>query len=165
MNKIKSCCVTGHRSIHFNQIEFVKASLRNIVLDLISQGYTNFISGFAEGVDLYFASIIVELKNDHNITLEGAIPYRNRLNTNDAEFNRLFKCCDRVMIVQEVYSKQCFLERNRYMVDKSEKVIAVYDGRDTGGTLYTINYAKSLNKEVATVCARFLNKEVFTVKV
>ena len=33
----------------------------------------------------------------------------------------------------------CFIQRNRYMVGESKRVIAVYDGR--GGTLFTMRYA------------------------
>ena len=34
------------------------------------------------------------------------------------------------------------------MVDKSELVIAVFNGIERGGTWYTINYAKKKNKQV-----------------
>ena len=39
-------------------------------------------------------------------------------------------------------------KRNRYMVDKSQMVIAVFNGEEKGGTWYTIKYAK--NKNVQT---------------
>ena len=34
------------------------------------------------------------------------------------------------------------------MVDKSDFVIAVYNGQQIGGTFYTIRYAKSLKKPI-----------------
>ena len=40
------------------------------------------------------------------------------------------------------------------MVDKSELVIAVFNGIEKGGTWYTINYAKNKNKviEIIDLC-------------
>lgn len=43
------------------------------------------------------------------------------------------------------------LKRNRRMVDYSKYVIAAWDGRKYGGTYYTINYAKKLNKEIILI--------------
>ncbi|MEG1073216.1 MAG: hypothetical protein RSE09_06210, partial [Oscillospiraceae bacterium] len=42
--------------------------------------------------------------------------------------------------VQQHYDRGCMHRRNRYMVDRSGLIIAVYDGM-MGGTLYTLNYA------------------------
>jgi len=41
--------------------------------------------------------------------------------------------------------------RNRYMVDESSRVIAVYDGREDGGTTYTINYANTQGRTVTVI--------------
>jgi hypothetical protein len=43
------------------------------------------------------------------------------------------------------------LVRNREIVDKSDVIVAGYDGRAGGGTAYTIKYAKGLNKEVQEI--------------
>lgn len=45
----------------------------------------------------------------------------------------------------------CFFARNRYMVSLSDRVIAVYDGRESGGTLFTMRYAHALKKEVRVI--------------
>ena len=37
------------------------------------------------------------------------------------------------------------------MLQKSQRVIAVYDGRKRGGTLYTINRAHSLDRDVRMI--------------
>ena len=56
----KTCCVTGHRDIPEARIAYVEQELRREVEEAIAEGYTRFISGFAEGVDLMFAAIVVE---------------------------------------------------------------------------------------------------------
>lgn len=63
--EIRFCCVTGHRKVPSNKIDYVKKELQREVLLAIEDGFTHFMSGFAEGVDLHFASIIAELKKEN----------------------------------------------------------------------------------------------------
>lgn len=148
----KTCCVTGHRDISEKRIDYVKQALRHEILSAIEDGYTRFISGFAEGVDLMFASIVAEEKKQHpELFLEAAIPYAGRLKTKDQRFHELLRACDGVKVECEKYAPSCFMQRNRYMVHQSQRVIAVYDGRDHGGTLFTMRCAHTLGKEVKLI--------------
>lgn len=56
----KTCCVTGHRDIPVDRLAYVEQELRREVQAAIEDGFTRFISGFAEGVDLMFAAIVAE---------------------------------------------------------------------------------------------------------
>ena len=141
MGKEHTCCVTGHRDIPAEKVLYVQNSVYQEVKQAINRGYTHFISSFAPGVDLIFAEAVADLKVNYPITLEAAIPYLGRLNTPDVTFQRLIKECDTVKVHMTQYSKGCFMVRNRYMVDCSTLVIAVHDGRKTGGTAATIRYA------------------------
>ena len=58
----KTCCVTGHRDIPVEKKDFVEEALRREVASAIEDGYTRFISGFAEGADLMFAAVVAEAK-------------------------------------------------------------------------------------------------------
>lgn len=40
------------------------------------------------------------------------------------------------------------LVRNRYMVDHSDTVLAIWNGEESGGTWQTIKYARSKNKKI-----------------
>lgn len=141
MVKEHTCCVTGHRDIPTDKIQYVQMQLRQELLQAIRSGYTHFISGFAAGVDLIFAGIVADLKREYPITLEAAIPYPGRMNTPDEVFQCLLKECDIVKVHTDRYSKSCYMVRNRYMIDCSALVIAVHDGRKSGGTAATIGYA------------------------
>lgn len=143
-----TCCVTGHRDIPADKRRFVADELLNEILSAIQEGYTRFISGFAGGVDLMFAEIVAELKSEYAITLEAAIPYPGRMKTPDATFQRLIEHCDVVKIHSNEYLSGCYSIRNRYMVDNSERVIAVYDGRKGGGSAQTIRYAEAEGRDV-----------------
>ena len=148
----KACCVTGHRDIPTDKIEFVKIKLREEIEQAIGDGFTTFITGMAEGVDLLFAELVIEQKAQHpKLFLEAAIPYRNRLKTTDPLFRKCFAGCDGVKVQQEEYNKDCFINRNRYMVTLSSRVIAVYDGREKGGTLFTMRYAHTMEREVRKI--------------
>ena len=151
MENSKTCCVTGHRDIPLEQVDRIRELLRREIFTAMEEGYTHFISGFARGADLLFADIVAEQKGRYPITLEAAIPYPGRMKTSDQTFQRLIRCCDVVKIHADVYDKGCYMRRNRYMVDQSQRVIAVYDGRPGGGTAATVRYAKG--KEIRVLWA------------
>ena len=148
----KTCCITGHRDISSDRIVYVEQELRREILSAIEDGYTRFISGFAEGVDLIFASIVAEEKKQHpDLFLEAAIPYAGRLKTKNQKFHEMLRACNGIKVECEKYVPSCFMQRNRYMVNQAQRVISVYDGRDHGGTLFTMRYAHILGKEIRLI--------------
>ena len=148
----KTCCVTGHRNIPKERLDYVEQELRRQVQAAIKDGFTRFISGFAEGADLMFAAIVAEEKvRRPGLFLEAAIPYPGRLQSKDQQFQKLLKACDGIKVVCNTYSKSCFFQRNRYMVAESQRVIAVYDGRERGGTLFTMREAHAVGREVRVI--------------
>ena len=80
---MKTCAFTGHRPKGLGYPESdercaaLKEKLRSLIVKLIEEeGVTHFISGMAQGVDMYTAEIVLELKKQYpQITLECAIPY------------------------------------------------------------------------------------------
>ena len=46
------------------EIGRVKAALRREIDSAVADGFTRFMSGFADGVDQYFAEIVLEKKKD-----------------------------------------------------------------------------------------------------
>ena len=149
---VKTCCVTGHREIPEDKRAYVDEELKKAVEAAAAEGYTRFISGFAAGVDLAFAAIVAELKErGRAVKLEAAIPYAGRLKSKAPDFQKLLAACDTVTVLRDAYSPGCYFARNRYMVDESGLVIAVHDGREKGGTFYTIQYARAHDKEVRII--------------
>ena len=77
------CCVTGHRpkGFPFEREEYedlyikYKEKLLFEIEKMINEGYSHFISGMADGADLDFANVVLELRIYYpNITLEAAMP-------------------------------------------------------------------------------------------
>ena len=148
----KTCCVTGHRDISADKLDYVERELRRELAEAIADGYTRFLSGFAEGADLMFAALVVEEKERHpELFLEAALPYAGRLKTKNQRFQELIRRCDGIKAECQTYTPSCFMRRNRYMVGQSQRVIAVYDGREKGGTLFTMRYAHTLGREVRVI--------------
>lgn len=147
----KTCCVTGHRDLPAGGRD--KNPIRT------SQGDSHSYQGrlyplhqrICPGADLMFAEIVVELKDRYPITLEAAIPYPGRMKTPDEAFRRLIGCCDVVKIHSDHYFKGCYMVRNRYMVDASQLVIAIWNGRESGGTAATVQYAERCGRKIEII--------------
>jgi uncharacterized phage-like protein YoqJ len=161
VNKI--CCFTGHRPQRlpwgYNESDFrcqqLKIRIRNEVQKAIAEGYTNFISGMALGTDTYFAEIVLKERERNNaIKLECAVPCKNQaekwFEKDKRRYADLLSRADKVSILSETYTPTCMNDRNKYMVDKSERVIAVWNGLPSGAA-NTIRYAKMQNKQIIVI--------------
>lgn len=151
---LKTCCITGHRKIPDEKMKYVERELRREVDLALAEGYTHFISGFAEGTDQLFVKIVAEKRKlNGDIQLEAAIPYRNRVAAlqKDPETRRLLGACTIIGVHSEKYSSDCYLVRNRFMVQTSGRVIAVYDGRMKGGTVMTLRFAHIYKREIREI--------------
>ena len=161
MKKELTCSFTGHRPEKlpwgFDEEDprcvRLKQRLRCAAEQAYADGYRHFIVGMARGCDLYFAEIVLELRERYpDVTVEAAIPCETQAaGWKEAERERYFDLvarCDLETMVQRHYDKGCMQRRNRYMVDRSARLIAVYDGM-LGGTMYTLNYA--MNRGVETI--------------
>ena len=153
--KFYTCCFTGHRPNKlpwgYNEkgIRFFlfKSRLRKTIKESIKNGYNYFISGMALGFDMLFAEIVLSLKKKHpNIMLECAIPCLNQTErwscASIERYNTIVSKADRVTYVSvQPYYNGCMQKRNKYMIDTSSLLIAVYNGL-SGGTKQTIKLAK-----------------------
>lgn len=148
----KACCVTGHRDIPAEKWGLVQERLKEEIEKAIQDGFTTFITGMADGVELLFAELVIEQKERHpQLRLGADIPYRNRLHVKAPMFQKCLKHCDGIHVQQEKYSSNCFMNRNRHMVTLSSRVIAVYDGREKGDTLFTMRYAQVMKREIREI--------------
>ena len=65
-------------------------------------------------------------------------------------YDYALKNADYIKMVSNHYFKGCYQVRNQYMVDRSNLVIAVYNGT-AGGTRNTIAYAKIVGVEIINI--------------
>jgi uncharacterized phage-like protein YoqJ len=169
---IKKCAFSGHRpkSFPWGYVEnnkhciWLKQQIDNKIEQAISDGFNYFIAGGAMGVDMWCAECVISKKEKYgqsNIMLEVAIPFigydkwfsgqikqrlENIINLSDK----------RVVITNKVttsHLNMLYHARNKYLVNSSHRLIAVYDENTniTGGTFQTYQYAKKKNKEIVTI--------------
>ena len=53
-------------------------------------------------------------------------------------------------VTSDDYRDGCMMKRNRFLVDTSQYILAVYDGQ-RGGTMSTINYAKKKKRTIIII--------------
>ena len=150
------CCFTGHRPEKLHKPEEqIKKDLEVAILQVVDDGFVTFISGMARGVDIWAAEIALRLRESNPaIHLVAASPYRGFENRWSADwqsrYNAILQHADLVRFVCPSYSRDCFQRRNEWMVDRSSRVIAVYNG-EPGSTRNTIEYAKAKKVECISV--------------
>ena len=149
-----TCCFSGHRP---NRLPWgtdedhprcrdLKKRLSVALEDAYQQGYRHFLCGMAQGADLYFGEAVLALRAAHpDVTLEAAIPFEGQADLwpeeDQQRRRRLLDQCDYESVVQHRYHRGCMHRRNRFMVDRSTLLLAVWDGQPEGGTYSTILYA------------------------
>jgi len=151
-----TCCFTGHRPGAFDfgydeddpRCVQLKRELELTIERAAGDGYTRFVTGMAQGVDMWCAEIVLDMKEDGRpLTLEAAVPARGQAARWPAPLRqrheRILRLCDAVYCVGDKLDKETLLMRNRYMLSKSSLVIAVVRKRG-GGAAYTANMAARL---------------------
>ena len=159
----RTCSFTGHRpeKLPWRNNEDdprcleLKARLAQEVEKAYEKGMRHFMCGMARGADFYFCEAVLALReNRPGVTLEAVIPCEEqaaRWSERDRErYFTLVERCDYETMVQRHFDKGCMLRRNRYMVDRSAMMIAVYDGM-LGGTMYTLTYAMKKGLKIVTL--------------
>lgn len=88
------------------------------------------------------------------ITLESAIPCETQASRWSEELrDRYFDIaskCNKETLIQSRYTPDCMQNRNRYMVDQADVILAVWDGKP-GGTGKTVRYARDQGKPVKVI--------------
>ena len=149
-----ACCFTGHRPgklpWRYNEEDLRCVSLKARIADAVEaayqEGFRHFLCGMALGCDLYFCEAVLDLREQYgDVTVEAAVPCEEQsARWRERDRNRYFALlerCDYETLVQHHYTAGCMQRRDRYMVDRSQRIIAAYDGRTLGGTMYTLTYA------------------------
>ena len=151
------CCFTGHRKIDGNTMRSLSLLLDRALERLIADGVTVFRTGGAMGFDTLVSLKILELKKrGEDIILELYVPCRTQADRwsdcNREYYGYILENADRVIYVSDDYFKGCMHERNRRMVEGSQFCVG-FCMTESGGSAYTIDYAKSKNLRVINLAA------------
>lgn len=111
---------------------------------------THIISGMALGFDQALAQAAINGK----IPFTAAIPCKNQENrwpeASQKKYKEILKHSTKQVILSEHYTNQCMQERNIWMVNNCDKIVALYDG-SPGGTGNCILYASQKKKDIVNL--------------
>lgn len=152
----KTCCFTGHRELPTGWDRWkLSAKLKKTIVEQINNGIQFFGAGGALGFDTLAAQTVLKLKKAYpDIKLILVLPCRDQAAKWPAadveEYERIKSKADKVVYTSEKYFNGCMHKRNRRLVDNSSVCIC-YLTKPTGGTYYTVNYARERGLEVINV--------------
>ncbi len=153
------CAFTGHRPKKFPwgydeadaRCVTLKQTLAKQIAKLVDAGYTDFLSGMAEGTDTWAALAVLALKKGNPaLKLHCILPCEGQADKWSVSARELYfailEQADSVLYVSRKYSKDCMLRRNRYLVECAACLLAVYNGEQRGGTAMTVRYAQKMGR-------------------
>lgn len=154
-----NCCITGHRKASGN----LHAIVRRLTLAAIADGASHFYMGCSWGTDLVAGQVWSDMNldwtavkpcADHGVGIwpPSMIEQRDRIISQS-----------QVKTLQQRYTRGCLNARNEWMVDRSEIVIGVFDGRQRGGTKHCLTYARRQGKRIIWADLRLSNNPIKTV--
>ena len=151
-----ACCFTGHRDLSTGDVDRIREYLKYEIERLYTEnGVTVFYAGGATGFDALASEAVIERRAVHpGIRLVIVIPHKEQAkhwNTEEkAQYAHIKSSADKVICLAEHYYRGCMQRRNRYMVDRSSICIC-YMTKDTGGTVYTVKYARKQELSVTNL--------------
>lgn len=158
------CAFTGHRPKSFPWKDsetapgcvLLKETLAAQISALAERGVTEFLSGMARGADIWAAEIILDLKKKNPaLRLRCVLPCggqeRKWPASEQERYHSILRQADGVIWVNREYTADCMLDRNRYLVEHSSVLLAVYNGTYRSGTGMTVRCAQRLGREVIII--------------
>jgi len=151
----KTCCFSGHRIIPQWEREQVHVRLQIVIRRLILSGYCYFGAGGALGFDTLAAQMVLQYQREFPhvklILVLPCISQADRWSERDRHiYERIKMRANKVVYVSTEYTRECMQKRNRHLVDHSSACIC-YLKKETGGTAYTIKYAKENGLRIENV--------------
>ena len=131
----RACAFTGHRpqKLPWRNDETapgcvaLKETLTTQITALVEDGYTEFLTGMAEGVDLWAAQIVLALRvANPSLRLHCILPCVEQSAkwsvALQKQYRAILEQADSIIFVNRANKKNCMLERNHFLVRSFEKI-------------------------------------------
>lgn len=136
--------VTGHRGVEQKPGELLRFA--RLFIDLAAADHV--ITGMAQGWDLAVAYACFAA----GVPYTAAIPHTHQPDGWPAPDREVWLLCvngaTRVNIGSAIYEPGVYSDRNRWIVDNSDEIASLYDGRPRGGTRHCVLYAQSKGRRI-----------------
>ncbi|MCD7821470.1 MAG: DUF1273 domain-containing protein [Clostridiales bacterium] len=166
MERYKTCCFTGHRPNHLpwgkdETQPLCVACKERLAIEVelaYLEGFRRFLCGMAMGGDLLLAEAVLAYGKLHpDLRLDAVIPCLDQTRGWPQEQIERYQHIleqippSRQILIQPERTRDCMLRRDRYMVNQSQRIIALYDGKSKGGTQYTLSFALKMQLETVII--------------
>ncbi len=146
------CSFTGHRRIEPRHAALISAMLLRSIEYAYSEGCRTFVAGGAIGFDTLAAREIIRFRMLHpDVRLHLALPCTEQeLKWSDKQKDAYYytlSAADEVIYISEEYTRSCMAERNQYLADRADILIA-YLGKPSSGAAQTVRMAERLGKRI-----------------
>lgn len=144
---MNACCLTGHRKIPSDMADDIRRRLICTVDRLYAEkNITTYYAGGAQGFDTLASEVVIERRAVlSDLRLVVVVPYAGQAAQwscdEKARYERIKDDANDVICLAKHYYRGCMQHRNRYLVDHSD-VCVCYLTEPTGGTAYTVGYAR-----------------------
>ena len=156
---MRVCTITGHRPTRFkfkykennNGCKRLKRRIREQLVLFYEQGVRVFWVGGALGMDMWAGELLLEMQllpEYSDLELHIALPCSKHDaawdNRSQKRMTALIRRSAECIIVGDSLTAESYQRRNRYMVDKADALLAVYDNDRSirSGTGMTVHYAQ-----------------------
>lgn len=156
--RMQTCCFTGHRHLPPEEQAEIANRLERVISALYQKGIRYYGAGGALGFDALAARTVICLReNCPGMKLILVLPCLTQTRgwrpEDVAEYERIKAQADKVVYMAQQYTPGCMHKRNRHLVDHSG-VCVCYLTKESGGTAYTVNYAKRHGVEIINIAWR-----------
>lgn len=161
----RTACFTGHRpsklAFGYDETAAGCLSLKARLIEAVAllhaeRGIGDFVSGMALGVDTWAAEAVLAARSaGMPVRLVAAVPLLGQearwLPDAQVRFRRILGDADEVHVLHDgPYAPWMMLSRDRWMVDRSQIIVAAFDG-SPGGTAHTVAYAMKRDVEMLRI--------------
>lgn len=160
----KTLGVTGRRPKYFpwrydendSRCQNLKKMILSFIVNKITEGYDTFVSGMALGSDMYFAEAVLEARKFYpRIRLIGEIPFQGQANKwlleSRNRYDTIKKEANELDVLYENYDSKSFLARDKRIVDRSDELLVIWEGKKDGGTYHTYEMAEKAGKPTTVI--------------
>ncbi len=131
----------------------LKIAIKKRLIELINgENVRHFISDMAMGIDMICAELVLELQENYpDIMLEAAVTHKGQdllwPQVYRERYRNILKRCAHVYIAGKEYSNGLIEKRNKYMVDKSDFILAIWNEK-SGKVGDFMKYAQKCKKPI-----------------
>jgi hypothetical protein len=144
--------ITGHANLTDTTTALIYDSIRAVLARLPGPGLVG-LTCLARGADQVFAHVVLELGGDIEVVVPAG-DYFDRID-DKASRDRCDAYLARAIAIHTLAypsaNGEAYLAASQEVVDRSDLLLAVWDGSPSSGTGQAVAYAQSANRDVVTV--------------